>query len=78
MMVHRTNVSSVCLSAVVRKIYPAGPLVRIDLATAAGEELVVKISQPRHRSLNLKEGETVFVTPGEMEFFRNSDAPAPT
>jgi len=78
MMVHRTNVSSVCLSAVVRKIYPAGPLVRIDLATVAGEELVVKISQPRHRSLNLKEGENVFVTPGEMEFFRNSGAPAPS
>ena len=41
---------------------------------SAGEQLVVKISQPRYRSLSLKDGETVFVTPGEMEFFRNNNS----
>jgi len=77
MMVHRTKVSPVCLSATVRKVYPVGPMVRVELATIAGAPLVVKITQPRHRSLNLKEGEAVFVTPGEMEFFRDTSAAPP-
>ncbi len=69
MMVHRTKVSPTCLNATVRRVYPVGPLVRVDLSTPEGQSLVVKISQDRQRSLNLAEGEAVFVTPGEMQFF---------
>ena len=69
MMVHRIKVSPVCLNATVRKLYPVGPLVRVELTTVAGDTLVVKITQPRHQALNLQPGEAVFVTPGEMAFF---------
>jgi sulfate transport system ATP-binding protein len=76
MMVHRTKVSPVCLSATVRRVYPVGPLVRVELATPADQLVVVKISQDRQRYLGLQEGETVFVTPGEMEFFPDRPADA--
>jgi ABC-type sulfate transport system permease subunit len=74
MMVHQTKVSPVCLNAMVRKLYPVGPLVRVELTTDAGDTLVVKITQPRHQALNLQPGEAVFVTPGEMAFFHGSTA----
>jgi hypothetical protein len=72
MMVHRTKVSPVCLNATVRKLYPVGPLVRVELTTDAGARLAVKITQPRHQALNLQPGEAVFVTPGEMAFFHGN------
>ena len=74
MMVHRTKVSPVCLNATVRKLYPVGPLVRVELTTDAGDPLAVKITQPRHQALNLQPGEAVFVTPGEMVFFHGNTA----
>ena len=72
MMVHRTKVSAVCLNATVRKVYAVGPLVRVELTADAGDPLVVKITQPRHQALNLQLGDAVFVTPGEVVFFRDS------
>jgi sulfate transport system ATP-binding protein len=79
MMVHRTKVSPTCLTATVRKVYPVGPLVRVELDTAVGGLLIVKITQPRYHALNLQLGEVAFVTPGEMAFFQgeNRIAPAP-
>src|SRR5215210_6615644 len=70
MMVHRTNVSPVCLTSTVQKVYPVGPLVRVELSTEVGGLLIVKLTQPRFQTLNLQPGEVVFVTPGEMAFFR--------
>src|SRR5215207_8096091 len=71
MMVHRTKVSPTCLTATVRKVYPVGPLVRVEVETEVGGTLVVKITQPRYQALNLQPGEVAFVTPGEIAFFRD-------
>jgi sulfate/thiosulfate transport system ATP-binding protein len=78
MRVRRNKVSSVCLSATIRKVSAVGPIVGVDLITNAGEPLVVKISQDQQRLLNLKEEEEVFVAPGEMEFFRDTDVSPPS
>lgn len=77
MMVHRRKVSPVCLTATVRRVYPAGPVVRVELTTDAGDPLVVKLSQQRHKSLRLQSGEAVFVTPGELEFFHEAGVASP-
>ncbi|MDB6154562.1 MAG: cysA [Chthoniobacteraceae bacterium] len=76
MMVHRSKVSPVCLTATVQIIFPVGPLVRVELTTENGASLVVKITQQRHTALDLQVGETVFVTPGEMAFFRDESISA--
>ncbi len=76
MMVHRNKVSPVCLDATVQKVFAVGPLVRVELAAADGQSLIVKITQPRHGALNLHPGESVFVTPGEMAFFKDEPSPA--
>jgi sulfate/thiosulfate transport system ATP-binding protein len=69
MTIHRAPQEPVSLGAVVKKVNVVGPLVRIDLVTTAGDPLLIKIDQHRHRSLALSEGERVFVAPGEMRFF---------
>ncbi len=76
MMVHRAKVSSVCLNATVQTIFPVGTLVRVELRTQDNQPLVVKLSQARHRNLNLETGESVFVTPGEMTFFNQQERAA--
>jgi ABC-type sulfate/molybdate transport systems ATPase subunit len=78
MRVRRTKVSPVCLNATIQKVSAVGPIVRVDLTTKAGEPLVVKISQDQQRLLNLKEGEEVFVAPGETEFFPDIGASPPS
>jgi sulfate/thiosulfate transport system ATP-binding protein len=69
MMIHRKVVAPTCLRAFVKKVNTIGPLVRFDLVTGNDEAFVVKISHHRHRELDVSEGEKVFVTPGEMQFF---------
>jgi sulfate transport system ATP-binding protein len=76
MMIHRKNVAPVCIPAVIKRIHAVGPLVQVDLVAKSGEPLVCKISHARYETLQLKEGEDVFITPGEVKFF--SDAHRPT
>jgi sulfate transport system ATP-binding protein len=72
MTINRAAEDPASFGAQVKKINAVGPLVRIDLVTPSGEPLVVKTDQYRYRSLELREGERVFVAPREIRFFAKS------
>jgi len=61
--------------AMVRRIHAAGPQVRLDLELSGSKNPVaVEISQPRHKELQLTEGEKVFVRPQAIRLFEASEA----
>jgi len=62
------------LEAVVKRIHAAGPNVRLELVAESGERLCAEVSQDRYRSLNIRAGSTVYVTPRDIKVF--ADKPA--
>jgi sulfate transport system ATP-binding protein len=52
----------------VRRVNPAGPLVRIELEASWGEPVRVELAQERYRALHLQPGHRVFVAvhPGDL------------
>jgi sulfate transport system ATP-binding protein len=62
------------LEAVVKRIHSAGPNVRLELVAESGERLCAEVSQDRYRSLNIRAGSTVYVTPRDIKVF--ADKPA--
>ena len=57
------------LRATIRHINAAGPVVKMDLVSEAGETVNVELAQDRYRSLSIAPGATVFVTPREVKLF---------
>ena len=55
--------------AIVRHINSAGPLVKVEVATQAGDSVHVELTQERFRELRLKKNDEVFVFPKDMNLF---------
>ena len=58
--------------AVVQHIHSAGPNVRLELKTDAGEAVSAEVTQDRFRDLGLHVGSRVFVAPREIKVFAES------
>lgn len=61
--------SAHAFKATVKFIHAAGPLVRLEVETEAGDKVQVELSQERFRQLDLKKEEVVFVTPKEVKVY---------
>ncbi|NLF31522.1 MAG: sulfate ABC transporter ATP-binding protein [Planctomycetes bacterium] len=57
------------LEARVIRVHSAGPLVRVELLTAADQRLVSEISQERFATMNLRPDSTVYVRPRHIRVF---------
>lgn len=55
--------------AAIRHINSAGPLVKIEVVTKAGDSVHVELTQERFRELQLKKNDEVFVFPKDMNLF---------
>lgn len=59
------------LRARVERIHAAGPSVKIELVTDAGDRVQAALTQERFRSLALAKGAVVFVKPRQKRVFVN-------
>ena len=59
------------LRARVERIHAAGPSVKIELVTDAGDRVQAALTQERFRSLALAKGDVVFVKPKQQRVFVN-------
>jgi sulfate transport system ATP-binding protein len=57
------------LSARIKHIYKAGPIVKLELTTQGGESVQVEMTKERFHALSLVEGVNVFVSPRELRVF---------
>ena len=57
------------IAARVRRIHSAGPFVRVELQTAAGQTLVAELSQERFVTMSLESGAEVYVRPRHIRVF---------
>ena len=57
------------LEGIVEVINPAGPLVKLELATSWGESVQVALPRERYLDLNLSLGQKVYVTPKDLKVF---------
>ena len=62
------------LEATIARIHAAGPQVKIELLSLAGESIHVETSQERYRVLGLATGTRVYVRPREIKVFLNDQA----
>jgi sulfate transport system ATP-binding protein len=59
------------LRARVERIHAAGPSVKLELVTDAGDRVQAELTQERHRALGLAKGTLVFVKPRQKRVFVN-------
>lgn len=67
--IHRVSAGKNSFKATVKRINPAGPVVKVELTSEWGGLVQVEISQDRYSSLSIQRGEEVFVTPKEEKSF---------
>jgi sulfate/thiosulfate transport system ATP-binding protein len=65
------------IPAEVLRIHSAGPIVRVDLRTAAGQILVAELSQERFLTMHLEPGSRVFVRPRHIRVFSDAGPTKP-
>jgi sulfate transport system ATP-binding protein len=58
-------------AAQVVHINSAGPIVKVDLVTPSGHEIHSQISHERYQELKLRKGDSVFVSPRDMQVFES-------
>jgi sulfate/thiosulfate transport system ATP-binding protein len=66
------------IPAEVLRVHSAGPIVRVDLRTSAGQTLVAELSQERFLTMNLETGSQVFVRPRHIRVFSDAAGEATT
>jgi len=59
------------IRARIERIFAAGPSVKVELVTDAGERVQALLTQERHRALGLEKGAIVFVKPKQKRVFVN-------
>jgi len=65
------------VEAIVLRVHPIGPLVRLDLGRLDSDERIeAEITRERYGELNLHEGERVFVKPRKLRIFLSEEKPA--
>ncbi len=57
------------LESTVERVHSAGPLVRVELLTCAGQRLVSEVSQERFATMGLEPGSRVYVRPRHIRVF---------
>ena len=57
------------IRATVSRVHSAGPNARLQLVAESGESLSVELSQERFRSLGIRTGTQVFLTPRDVKVF---------
>ena len=67
--IHRRTNGQSALGACIERIQSAGNLVKIELASDAGQPVHVEMSHERFRQESLTVGEHVFITPREAKVF---------
>lgn len=63
------------IPAKVRRVHSAGPSVRVELRTSAGQSLIAELSQERFGTMHLVPGTSVFVRPRHIRVFSETAAP---
>lgn len=63
------------LEAEVVHVHSAGPIVRVELLTTAGQRLTSEISQERFATMNLQSGSRVYVRPRHIRVFADGRPP---
>ncbi len=63
------------IPAIVLRIHSAGPSVRVELRTSAGQSLIAELSQERFGTMKLETGASVFVRPRHIRVFSESELP---
>jgi sulfate transport system ATP-binding protein len=53
----------------IRHINSAGPLVKVEVVTQAGDSVHVELTQERFKELQLRKNDEVFVFPKDMNLF---------
>jgi sulfate transport system ATP-binding protein len=61
------------IAADVLRVHAAGPIVRVDLRTSAGQTLIAELSQERFLTMLLEPGRRVFVRPRHIRVFGESN-----
>jgi sulfate transport system ATP-binding protein len=64
-----TKSNDSAVSAKITRINAAGSAVKVELTSEAGDAILVEIPHDKHRGLNLKVGDAVFVSPRESKVF---------
>jgi len=64
------------IPAEVLRVRSAGPSVRVELRTSAGQSLVAELSQERFGTMHLEPGTSVFVRPRHIRVFTEAKTPA--
>lgn len=64
-----TKSSDSAVPARITRINAAGSAVKVELTSESGDAILVEIPHDKHRGLNLKVGDTVFVSPRESKVF---------
>jgi sulfate transport system ATP-binding protein len=67
--VDRQALAGTSIRARVERILAAGPTAKVELLTEGGERVHAELSQERHRALDLRTGESVFVRPRDKRVF---------
>jgi sulfate transport system ATP-binding protein len=57
------------IPAEVLRVHSAGPIVRVDLRTSAGQTLIAELSQERFPTMHIEPGSRVFVRPRHIRVF---------
>jgi sulfate transport system ATP-binding protein len=66
------------IPAEVLRVHSAGPVVRVDLRTSAGQTLVAELSQERFLTMHLQTGSRVFVRPRHIRVFGDAGGSKPS
>lgn len=64
-----TKSNDSAVPARITRINAAGSAVKVELTSESGDAILVEIPHDKHRGLNLKVGDTVFVSPRESKVF---------
>ncbi len=64
------------IPAEVLRVHSAGPSVRVELKTSAGQSLVAELSQERFGTMHLAPGTSVYVRPRHIRVFSDPAVPA--
>lgn len=64
------------IQARVLRVHSAGPTVRVELKTSAGQSLTAELSQERFGTMRLEPGTTVYVRPRHIRVFSETAGPA--
>ena len=65
------------IPAEVLRVHSAGPSVRVELKTSAGQALVAELSQERFGTMHLEPGTSVYVRPRHIRVFCEPNTPPP-